>query len=90
LHRREENQLLVFKRKVLRTISGPINENRRRYNFELEREFDSPGVINVVKANRLSYAGHMIRRPEDLPQEAVFLARPQGTSRQGRPRSRWA
>ena len=50
LTRREENQLLVFERKVLRTISGPKNENgvfRRRYNFEFEREFDSPNVINV-------------------------------------------
>jgi hypothetical protein len=70
LTRREENQLLVFERKVLRTISGPIVENgvyRRRYNFELDSEFDNPSVINAVKTSRLRYAGHMIRRPEDLP-----------------------
>jgi hypothetical protein len=45
LTRREENQLLVFERKVLRTISGPIIENgvcRRRYNFELDREPECP------------------------------------------------
>jgi hypothetical protein len=85
--RREENQLLVFERKVLRTISGPIIENgvyRRRYNFELNREFGNPSVINVVQTSRLRYARHMIRRAEDLPQK------PQGTRRQGRPRSRWA
>jgi hypothetical protein len=78
---------------VLRTISGPLVENgvyRRRYNFELDREFDNPSVINVVKTSRLRYAGHMIRRPEDLPQKAVFIAKPQGTRRHGRPRSRWA
>jgi hypothetical protein len=37
--KREENQLLVFERKVLRTIRGPILEKgvyRRRYNFELQ------------------------------------------------------
>jgi hypothetical protein len=93
LTRREENKLLVFERKVLRTISGPIIENgvyRRRYNFELDKEFDSPSVLNVVKTSRLRYAGHMIRRPEDLPQKAIFIAKPQGTRRQGRPRSRWA
>ena len=55
-----------------------------------EREFNSPNVINVVKTSRLRYAGHMIRRPEDLPQKAIFIARPQGTRRQGRPKSRWA
>jgi hypothetical protein len=41
LTKREENQLLVFERKVLQTICGPKIENgicRRRYNHELERE----------------------------------------------------
>jgi hypothetical protein len=44
LTNREENQLLVFERKVLRTICGPKIENgvyRRRYNHELDKEFDS-------------------------------------------------
>jgi hypothetical protein len=74
-------------------MSGPIVENgvyRRRYNFELDREFDNPSVINVVKTSRRRYADHMIKRPEDLPQKAIFIAKPQGTRRQGRPRSRWA
>jgi hypothetical protein len=41
LTKREENQLLLFERKVLRTICGQKIENgvyRRRYNHELERE----------------------------------------------------
>jgi hypothetical protein len=70
LTKREENQLLVFERKVLRTISGPKINNgvyRRRYNHELDKEFDSPNALNVKKTTRLRYAGHMIRRPEDLP-----------------------
>jgi hypothetical protein len=78
LTKREENQLLVFERKVLRTISGPIVENgvyRRRYKFELDREFDNSTVINVVKTSRLRYAGHMVRRPGDLPQKASEAAR---------------
>jgi hypothetical protein len=93
LTKREENQLLVFERKVLRTICGPKIENgvyRRRYNHELEREFDSPNVLNVTKTNKLRYAGHMIRRPEDLPQKALFRAKPIGRRNQGRPKSRWA
>jgi hypothetical protein len=91
LTRREEKQLLVFERKVFRSICGRKVENgvfRRRYNFELEREFNRPCVVNVVKTNRLQYAGHMIRMPEDLPQKAFFIARPQGTRKQGKPRSR--
>jgi hypothetical protein len=44
---------------------------RRRYNFELEREFDSPCGIKAVKTNRLRYAGHMIRRLENLVLKAL-------------------
>jgi hypothetical protein len=39
----EENQLLVFERKVHRKICGPKLENsvyRRRYNFELQWGLD--------------------------------------------------
>jgi hypothetical protein len=73
LTKREENQLLVFERKVLRMICGPKIENgvyRRRYNHELDKEFKSPNALNVTKTSRLRYVGHMIRRPEDLPQRA--------------------
>jgi hypothetical protein len=71
LTKREETQLLVFERKVLRTICGPKIENGvyRRNNHELDKEFNSPNAPNVTKTSRLRFAGHMIRRPEDLPQK---------------------
>jgi hypothetical protein len=72
LTKREENQLLVFERKVLRTICNPAkieNGVYRRYNDKLDKEFDSPNALNVTKIRRLRYAGHMIRRPVDLPQD---------------------
>jgi hypothetical protein len=93
LTKREEIQWLVYERKVLRTICGLKIENgvyRRRYNHELDKEFNSPNVLNVTKTNRLRYAGHMIRRPEDLTQKALFRAKPNGRTNQGRPKSRWA
>jgi hypothetical protein len=83
----EENQLLIFEIKVLRTICGPKTENgvySRRYNHELDKEFNSSNALNVTKTSRLCYAGHMIKRPEDLPQKALFRAKPNG-----RPKSRW-
>jgi hypothetical protein len=85
--------LLVFERKVLRTISDPKIENcayRRRYNHELDKEINSPNALNVTKTSRLRYAGHMIRRPEDPPQKALFRAKPNEMRNQGRPKSRWA
>jgi hypothetical protein len=86
LTKREENQLLVFERKVLRTICGSKIES---YNHELDKEFDSPNA-HVTKTSRLRYAGHMIRRLEDLPQRALIRAKPNGRINQGRPKSRWA
>jgi hypothetical protein len=79
LTKREVNQLLVFDRKVLRTICGPKIENgvyRRSYNHEFDIEFNSLNALNVTKTNRLRYIGHMIRRPEDQPQKALFRANP--------------
>jgi hypothetical protein len=52
----EENQLLVFERKILRTICGLKIENgvyRKRYNHELDKEFDCPNALHVRKRNRL-------------------------------------
>jgi hypothetical protein len=50
LTKKEENQLLVFERKVLRTICNPKIKNgvyRRRYNHKLDKEFDSPNAFKT-------------------------------------------
>jgi hypothetical protein len=83
--------LLVFERKVFRTICGAKIENgvyRRRYNHKLDKDFDSPNALNFTKTSRLRCPGYMIRRPNDLPQKALFRAKPRRN--QGRPKSRWA
>jgi hypothetical protein len=36
----------------------PTGVYRWRHNFELEREFDSPCVMNIVKMNKSRYAGN--------------------------------
>jgi hypothetical protein len=53
------------KNQVGALICGPKIENGV-YSHELDKQFDSPNAINVTKTSRLRYAGHMIRRPEDL------------------------
>jgi hypothetical protein len=57
---------------------------------EHDKEFDSPNAPNVTKTSRLRYAGHMIRRPEDLPQKSLLRTKPIGRRNQGRPKFRWA
>jgi hypothetical protein len=64
LTKREENQVFVFERKVLRTICDPKFEKnvyRSRTNHEPDKEFKSLNVLKVTKTSRLHYAGHMIR-----------------------------
>jgi hypothetical protein len=66
LTKREENQLLVFKRKVLRTICCP----------KIKKDFISPNALNFTKTSRLRFAFRMIRSPEDLPQKSLLKAKP--------------
>jgi hypothetical protein len=90
--KREDNQLLVFERKVFQTMCGLKIEKgvyRGRYNHELDREFNSPNALNVTKTSSLCYASHRIRRPKDLSQKALFRAKPNGRKNQGRPKSKW-
>jgi hypothetical protein len=84
LTKRKENQLLVFMRRFSERVY------RRRYSHELDKEFDSLNALNVMNTSRLRYDGHMIRRPENLPQKALFRAKPKERRNQGRPKSRWA
>jgi hypothetical protein len=61
----EENQLLVFERKVLRMKCGPKIENgvcRRRYNHELSREFNVP---LPKMSRRLADFATLVTRSED-------------------------
>jgi hypothetical protein len=47
---------------------------RRRYNNELNKEFSSPNALNVTKSDCATLVTPLIRRPEDLPQKALFRA----------------
>lgn len=92
LTRSDENMLLRFERKVLRAIFGAKQENgafRRRYNFELDQDYAEPNIISVVKASRLSWAGHLARmEPQRIP-ATLFRNNPQGRRGVGRPKMRW-
>jgi hypothetical protein len=58
-------------------------------NFELEREFESPDVIYDVKTSRFRFAGHLIRRPEDLPQNLLLARRGKEAARNAKIQGLW-
>ena len=92
LRKSDENLIAVFERKVLRTIFGAVREGerwRRKYNFELQRDYGEPDIIAVVKVQRLRWAGHLARMDTNRAPSTLFRNNPGGQRSAGRPRMRW-
>jgi hypothetical protein len=64
-----KNKLMVFERKALRKIFGPTKERdgtwRIKTNDELAKLLRHKNIINYIKAQRLSWFGHLYRMPEE-------------------------
>ncbi len=92
LKKSDERQLLAFERKVLRTIFGGMRQGeawRRRYNFELHRDFGEPDIMALVKTQRLRWAGHLARMEHQRAPAVLFRNNPEGRRSVGRPKARW-
>jgi hypothetical protein len=65
-----KNKLMVFERKVLRKVFGPTKERdgtwRIKINDELDKLIRHKNIINYMKAQRLSWFGHLHRMPEEI------------------------
>jgi hypothetical protein len=88
LTRKDENMLRIFERRTLRRIYGPIKEKgiwRSRYNHDLEKLYNEPGTVKVIKAGRLRWMGHLFRMQEQNPCRKPTLHKPDGTRRVARP-----
>ena len=64
-----KTKLMVFERKVLRKIFGPTKERDGMWgiktNDELDKLIRHKNVINYIKAQRLSWFGHLHRMSEE-------------------------
>jgi hypothetical protein len=63
LRKTEESRLMIFERKVLRKMFGPIydrqtNEWRKLHNVELQGLFHRPNIVSEIVKRKLSWAGH--------------------------------
>ena len=68
-------KLLVFERKILRIIFGPTKENqiwRVKTNEELDKLIRHKNIINYIKAQRLSWFGHVQRMPGTRTVKKIF------------------
>jgi capsule polysaccharide modification protein KpsS len=73
------HKLLVFERKILRRIFGPTKENRIwrvKTNAELAMLIKHKNIINHIKAQRLSWFGHVQKMPNTRVVKEIFNWKP--------------
>jgi len=83
------NKLLVFERKILRKIFSPNNENdiwRIKTNQELDEIIKHKNIINFIRAQRLSWHGHIERMQGTRMVKAIYSWKPISRRPIGRPK----
>jgi len=92
LTKKEEQELVIFERKIFRRIYGPKYENEEcecRMNRELEEMNKGEYIVNWIKGQMISWLGHLERVEEDRVPKKIFTQELEETRRRGRPRKRW-
>ena len=87
-----ERKLDVFENGIMRQICGPVQENgqwRRRHNAELRNLTELPWLSDVMRAQRVRWAGHVARKGENSLTAVAMRGQPEGRRPVGRPRKRW-
>ena len=87
--------MLVFERKILRRILGPVRdvdtgEWRVRHNAELRELTHLPPITSFIRSQRLRWAGHVARMPDGELVKEVARGTPFGRRPPGRPKMRWS
>ena len=83
---------MAFGRKILRKIFGPNNENgiwRVKTNQELYEITKHKNIINFIRAQRLSWLGHIERMQGARMLKAIYSWKPISRRPIGRPKTRW-
>jgi hypothetical protein len=68
-------KLLVFERKILRRIFGPAKENqtmRIKTNEEIDKLIKHKNIVNYIKAQRISWFGHVQRMSDTTTVKKIF------------------
>ena len=85
-------KLLVFDRKILSRIFGLTKENqicRIKTNEELDKLIKHKNIVNYIKAQRLSWFGHVQRMSDTRTVKKIFNWKPLTKRSPGRPKYRW-
>jgi hypothetical protein len=89
---KEENNLRIFERQILRKIFGPVNIDniwRIRNNIEIDKLIEGADIVRFIKAQRIDWLGHIQRMDRVRPTRKLLDLKPMGTRPLGRQRQRW-
>jgi hypothetical protein len=89
---KDDNNLRIIERHILRKISGPVNIDniwRIRNNMEIDELIESADIVRLIKAQRIKWLGHIQRMDQARPTRKLLDWKPMGTRPVGRPRQRW-
>jgi hypothetical protein len=89
---KDENNLRIFERQILRKIFGPLDIDsvcRIRNNMEIDNLTEGADIVRFIEAQRIKWLGHIQRMDQARPTEKLLVWKPMGTRTVGRPRQRW-
>ena len=70
----------MFKRRILRKMSGSTKEHNGTWRTETNKELDEliqhGSIIINVKSQRLSWFGHINRKPESIILKKIYKWQP--------------
>lgn len=93
LRNADVQRLMIFERKILRKIFGPVKQPngtwRIKYNVELDKIIKHKNIVNHIRALRLSWFGHVYRMDDERLPKKILGWMPIATRVKGRPRTRW-
>ena len=87
--KKEEQAVLIFERKIFRSIYGAKYEDgewKSRTNRELENLSKGENIAKWIKGQRISWLGHLEKMEEDRMPKKIFTQELEGTRQRGRPR----
>jgi hypothetical protein len=67
---KDENNLRIFERQILRKIFGPFNTDnvwRIRNNMEIGNLIEGADIVRFIKAQRIKWLGHIQRMDQARP-----------------------
>jgi hypothetical protein len=89
---KDENNLRIFKRQILRKIFGPLNIDniwRIRNNMEIDKLIEGAEIARFIKAQRIEWLGNIQRMDRARPTRKLLDWKTMGARPVGRPRKRW-